>query len=834
LTGDYYIGKNFETFALTRVDAGIDFTWFGAPAAGVPTDHFSVRWTGQVIPQFTQTYTFITSADDGVRLWVNGQLLVDNWQDQGVTERQGTIELTAGVPAEIRLEFYDFEWGAIVKLEWQSAGQPRQVIPAARLSAGNGRPAPTLSTPNGSVNGPFTVAVNFGESVTGLATSDFAVSNGAATGLTGSGATYSLTVTPNITGPVTVNLPANGCIDVDGQGNTASNTLAVTYSPPAGTPLQGLSGDYYTGMNFERFVVTRVDQTVNFTWPFEGPTPAMPRDLFSVRWTGKVTPLYSQAYTFITTSDDGVRLWVNNQLLINQWVDQGTTQHQGTIALTAGVPVDIRLEYYENSWGATIRLEWQSASQAREIIAKEQLATSSSRPVPTLATGSASVNGPFNVAVTFAENVSGLAASDFVIANGLAGALTGGGAAYTLTVNPAANGEVTVNLPAGACVDATNESNTAANTLGVTYTPLPGSDVAGLTGEYFSGRNFETSVLSRIEESVNFTWYGPPAAGVPADAFSVRWTGKVNPLYTETYTFITSTDDGVRLWVNNQLLINQWVDQGTTSYQATVALTAGTPVDIRMEFYDNAWGAVARLEWQSASQARQIIPRDRLSTPAPNPPPPAPNLTQARRLISGAAVSGPTTTSGGTARATANASTPTVSRSSVRRAAAAGGTTVGRSSGLEAGLHAEYFSGENFNLLVTARTDDNIAFYWADGAGPLPGVGQDRYSVRWTGRIRPMFSEDYTFFLVSDEGVRLWLNDELIVDRWAPGTHIDFEAPGIPVFLRAGQFYGLRVEFQNVAGDGWVELKWESESQPREIVPAWRFYQPAETAPRAP
>jgi YVTN family beta-propeller protein len=839
LSGDYYAGDNFESYAFTRVDPAINFSWpWETLAPGYPADHFSIRWTGQILPQITGTYTFFTSADDGVRLWVNGQLLVDNWENQGVTERQGTIALTAGVPADIRLEFFDSEWGASVKLEWQTTGLTRQVIPTARLSAGNNRPVPALSTTSTAVSGPFTVAVAFGEAVTGLAASDFDIANGTATNLTGSGAAYVLTVTPGAPGAVVVNLPANGCIDTDGQGNVASNTLTTTYTPPAGAVVQGLTGDYYSGRNFERLVLTRVDQTVNFSWPFDGPTAAMPRDLFSIRWTGKVIPLHTQAYTFFTTTDDGVRLWVNNQLLVDQWVDQGSTTHQGIIALTAGVPVEIRMEYFDNSWGAVAKLEWQSSSQVRQVIPKEQLSAGSGRPVPALSTSNPSVTGAFSVAVNFGESVSGLTANDFLVANGTPASLNGSGAAYTLTVNPAANGEVTVNLPANVCLDITNEGNVAANTLSVTYTPLPGALLSGLTGEYYSGKHFESLVLTRIDETVNFNWLiDSPAQSVPANSFSVRWTGKVTPQYSQTYTFITSTDDGVRLWVNNQLLVDQWQDQGTTSYQGTIALTAGVPVDIRMEYYDSEWGAVAILEWQSASQTRQVIPRDRLTTPAPAAPPPAANFAAARLLVSPAnSTDAPATSTASSSTMTTTSTSRTVSRASVRSGVAVTGSgmTIPSSTGPERGLRGEYFSGEHFDTLITTQTDDEVAFYWPEGVAPLPGVSLDRYSVRWSGRIRPNYSEDYTFFLVSDEGVRLWLNDELIVDRWTPAAQSDFEVPGLPIFLRAGQFYDLRIEFQNVAHDGWVELKWESDSQPREIVPATRLFQPLESSLQAP
>lgn len=53
-------------------------------------------------------------------------------------------------------------------------------------------------------------------------------------------------------------------------------------------------------------------------------------------------------------------------------------------------------------------------------------------------------------------------------------------------------------------------------------------------------------------------------ATVGVDTFTMRWEGKVEPLYTQTYTFYTVTDDGVRLWVNGWLVIDKWQDRGPT------------------------------------------------------------------------------------------------------------------------------------------------------------------------------------------------------------------------------------------------------------------------------
>mgnify|MGYP001036913194 CR=1 FL=1 len=144
LTATYYNGSNFETPVLTRTDPAIDFNWaYGSPATGVNSDRFSVRWTGQIEPVHasgSQSYTFYTTADDGVRLWVDGRLLIDNWTNQSAATRSGTISLAAGRKYDIKLEYYDGTGAATVKLEWQTSGVSRQTIPGARLyaSAGSG------------------------------------------------------------------------------------------------------------------------------------------------------------------------------------------------------------------------------------------------------------------------------------------------------------------------------------------------------------------------------------------------------------------------------------------------------------------------------------------------------------------------------------------------------------------------------------------------------------------------------------------------------------------------------------------------------------------------
>ena len=135
--GEYYDNQNLTTLVTTRADASIDFDWgTGAPAAGVGVDTFSVRWTGNVVPQFSQTYTFYTVSDDGVRLWVNGALVIDNWTDHGPTENTANVSLIAGQSYSIKMEFYENGGGALAKLHWSSPSTPRQPVPPGGIVSG--------------------------------------------------------------------------------------------------------------------------------------------------------------------------------------------------------------------------------------------------------------------------------------------------------------------------------------------------------------------------------------------------------------------------------------------------------------------------------------------------------------------------------------------------------------------------------------------------------------------------------------------------------------------------------------------------------------------------
>ena len=134
--------------------------------------------------------------------------------------------------------------------------------------------------------------------------------------------------------------------------------------------------EYFEGTNFDTLVRDGVESTVDFNFDRSSPN-GLPDDLFSIRFTGQVEALYSEVYTFETTSDDGIRLFVDDQLIIDNFTRHAATLDTGTIRLEAGQRYDIRLEYFEQTGRAIIQLGWSSASQAREIIPQSQLYSSS-------------------------------------------------------------------------------------------------------------------------------------------------------------------------------------------------------------------------------------------------------------------------------------------------------------------------------------------------------------------------------------------------------------------------------------------------------------------------
>lgn len=507
LLGEYFDNDDLTAPVMARVDPTVDANWgTGAPAPGVGVDTFSVRWTGFVTPQFSETYSFIFRSDDGVRLWIDGSKIIDDWTDHSARDSQGSIALQGGQAYSIRLEYYDNTGNASAQLSWSSAHQSRQVIPTDRLSPGadgcssasglvgnwpldesSGTVARdttcnqslgTLRAPGsspwqpGKIGGAASFAnqmwitVPDSSSLDSVATANkvsvTAWVNAAAlppgwislvsrqSGQTGSehfGLTFrdgKLTFAINTfqsgtkfcsaptVAPTGQWLHVAGTFDgstarayldgrevcsfaravtlgtdstpltIGGAYNSADPTATELFSglidqvalynrvlSPAeledlaggamgnacGSPetKTGLLAEIYDNKDWTNPKVSRVDPTVDVDWDLGSPDPIIGADTYSVVWSGFVTPRFGETYTFITRSDDGVRLSVDGTVIIDKLIDHSLTEYSGTITLAANKAYAIRLQYYDNSGHASAQLLWQSSHQAREVIPTSQL-----------------------------------------------------------------------------------------------------------------------------------------------------------------------------------------------------------------------------------------------------------------------------------------------------------------------------------------------------------------------------------------------------------------------------------------------------------------------------
>jgi PKD repeat protein len=268
---------------------------------------------------------------------------------------------------------------------------------------------------------------------------------------------------------------------------TATTYTATYQQAPAGCPSDQWRASYFANRTLSGTPAgERCEAAVDYNWGSGGPTGVgVGTDNFSARWV-KTQSFAAGSYTFTATADDGIRVYLDGTLIIDQWRDQAPTTYTATRQVTAGNH-ELKVEYYENGGGAVARL-----------------------------------------------NVTAVPAS----------------------------------CPTGQ-----------------------------YRASYFANRTLTgTAAAVRCEAAINYNWGSgsPSGTGVGPNNFSVRWVGTRSFSTTRTYTFSATADDGVRVYLDGTLIINQWRDQAPTTYTVSRQVTAGNH-QIRMEYYENAGGAVARL-----------------------------------------------------------------------------------------------------------------------------------------------------------------------------------------------------------------------------------------------
>lgn len=153
----------------------------------------------------------------------------------------------------------------------------------------------------------------------------------------------------------------------------------------------GLTANYFKGDDFDEPSVTRIDETLNFVWGTGTPNTQLGNNYFSARWSGQIEAKNDGEYTFTIDADDGRRLWIDGQLIIDNWTG-GDYEASGTKTLIAGQKVNIRIDYNEGVGNAKMRLFWSSPILPKEIVPKTQLY---SNDLPTVDFTSPVINSEF-------------------------------------------------------------------------------------------------------------------------------------------------------------------------------------------------------------------------------------------------------------------------------------------------------------------------------------------------------------------------------------------------------------------------------------------------------
>jgi hypothetical protein len=358
-------------------------------------------------------------------------------------------------------------------------------------------------------------------------------------------------------------------------------------------------------------VLQRSEASLDYDWGTGSPDASVNADGFSARWRRyiEVTP---GMYRFTATSDDGIRVWVDGALIIDEWYDHAPVTVSVDRSLTAGHHL-VLVEFYENTGWAVAKVSWAPTQPPVTGWRGEYFDNATLSGSPTVVRDDADVN--FNWGV--GSPASGIGTDGFSVRWTRDINLPAGMYRFRMTVDdggrlwvnhhhlidawrdqPATTYTGDIYLPGGAIpIKMEYYENAGYAVARLSWTPVS-PPVTGWRGEYFNNTTLSGSpTVVRDDADVNFNWgVGSPASGVGADRFSVRWTRDID-LPAGTYRFKMTVDDGGRLWVNNHHLIDAWWEQPATTYTGDIYLPGGA-VPIKMEYYEQAGYAVARLSWK--------------------------------------------------------------------------------------------------------------------------------------------------------------------------------------------------------------------------------------------
>ena len=346
LTGDYYnpsstplppatfVENNIFTATpkKSRTDAVIDTSWSaGTLPPTISTTPLAIRWTGQVQPQYTETYYFTVKSDDGAKLWVNGQLIIDKWVSQSNTEWTGAIDLVGGLLYDIKLEYFFLSGSSQTHLNWYSNSQVKQVIPTNRLYPGSSTALPTVVSPQvvyGFVNRPFTFNV-VATSSSSLATT-YALGNNSGLlppGLNLNAGTGVISGTPTLAGDYQVAIVAT---NPNGSGSSVLD-IKILNTGNAITREVWTSG--VAGPSVADIPVSLPPNATDNSLTTLEDNTAYP-DNTAKRLRGYFTPPATGNYYFWLAASNAAELWISNDSQFATKVRRAWVNAPGTTAET--------------------------------------------------------------------------------------------------------------------------------------------------------------------------------------------------------------------------------------------------------------------------------------------------------------------------------------------------------------------------------------------------------------------------------------------------------------------------------------------------------------------
>jgi hypothetical protein len=634
--------------AMIREDASISFDWgAGSPAPQLPPDNFSVRWT-RTLTLDAGRYRFTTTTDDGVRLFLDGGLIIDQWHDQGPTAYSAERDLGAGQHS-LRMEYYEASGNAVAQLAWTRVNPP----PPVDAWRGEYFANPSLSGSPAMVRDDADINFDWGEGSPApqIPPDNFSVRW--TRSLTLDGGRYRFTTTTDDG----VRLYLDGALIIDqwhDQSPTTYNaerdlgagqhSLRMDYYEASGRAMARLAwarvnppppppgawrGEYFANPSLSGSpAIVRNDADINFDWGDGSPAPQIPPDNFSVRWTRSLT-LDGGRYRFSTTTDDGVRLYLDGGLIIDQWHDQAPTTYNAERDLGAGQH-SLRMEYYDASGRAMARLTWTVVNPSPPTVSPwrgEYFANPSLSGSPAMVRADTAISfdwgggspapqiPPDNFSVRWTRSVT----------------FDAGRYRFTTTTDDGVRLYVDDQLiidqwhnQAPTAYSAERDLGAGQHLLRMDYYEATGNALARLAwarvnpapppsspwrGEYFTNPWLSgTPALVRNDAAIDFNWgLGSPAPQIPPDNFSIRWT-RTSAYSGGRYRFKTTTDDGVRLYVDGRLVINRWYDMAPTTFTVLLDLGAGKHT-VRMEYYEHLGNAVAKLSVEKVG-AKEDKPAD--------------------------------------------------------------------------------------------------------------------------------------------------------------------------------------------------------------------------------